>query len=646
MKIINIDIFDIWSMPILIWKTKNGDLVQYFYLAWGWEIAKYILSLRNIKIKPIKSIFDEPETETYRRYHSEGLLFMHQLESSWKSYFNILPIYQKLQSKRTIRCVTQHYANINLPFIELVQSFIRFEKKSTILIMRRTWLTSEYKKYCESKNWQLINYVGNCSINIKYGNNGLSAENFYCKKREYFKIVIKPTIQIVLSIVSIFINIHSKIVKSKTIKTYDAMVYLCQPTPNLGFNEIFWANVYSQKYKRSIIAIADPNLGENGKKFHKKKIEKIIKDEYIILLKYFSISLLMIKNLKINIEYINKSQKLPLNIKIYLIYLEIWSAKYQTVMLAHKVKVFFSICQGSSTYQTGGLILATQRSDIPNIGSTWSSPDCPGIHLARSYTEHFLHWGEWQLENFEKSDAIFENSVNIGYPEWEILKEKAKEAITKKNPELMQGKKIRIITFFDNAYGHSFYLSIGNYIQLYNAILKKCMCNEDIFLIIKTKRKTLLSKLPLELYKLIDNLKNENRLLLEEGKADISLGMMDNIVIGVGPATPALIAGNYSKSHVIVFDKYDLIKSSVSLKDKKKVSFASSIEEFSQMLDKALFNYETKNSEGLEPLYSSSTVSASELVASYLVGLERFYINSNVVYNSEINKTEDQQGAK
>jgi hypothetical protein len=78
-----------------------------------------------------------------------------------------------------------------------------------------------------------------------------------------------------------------------------------------------------------------------------------------------------------------------------------------------------------------------------------------------------------------------------------------------------------------------------------------------------------------------------------------------------------------------VYDKYELINSSASLKSNKKISFASNIGVFSQALDEALLNYETKNSEGLEPLYTNSNGNASALVAKYLVELENSNNNDN-----------------
>ena len=619
---IAVDILDIHSLVIILKYSRRGDCLQYFSRGFLSNFAITALKAFGIKAIQLSPASNSFPYGTYQQFHEELLEVMFFLEEKWFPYLESTDVYPRQLLTRVVRFASQHFSYYSSLVLELILSVTESNRDIRLLLMRKS-LASQYflvsSKYSSKK---LVLYNAPILSSHRQTGNKVVHCRFDLLSARYGAFLCLRSIWTLVKAMAVSSAAKSFRIPSLKQISYDALVYLYQSEPYPGFSEAFWVSNYISKYRKTVLGLVRNDVTEFDLEFYKKQVSNLVLDKGILNFCFSPESFVkrLLVKLGQRLWFLCKA-KLPLPLLGYVSQLEVQSTSYEILLKRHQIKSVVSFLQGPTPRVSCALMLASMRHGAKNFGSTWSSPDCPGIHLARAYTGYMFHWGNWQLENFLKSKAIFEDAYCVGYPTWELflIEDDFKDDHT---PEWLTQKRDEdavIVSYYPNVCGEGLYLGCKEAGELLHILLDFISRSEDIILVVKGKRARSLD-LSRDVELLWDHLMMEKRLYFEDKKGDLTPGLYSDVVVGIGPATLPIVARAYSSVKLLVYDRHNLLRWDLSAKGMSGIALCSHLNEIEAMLKK-LLQTSIACDEGIGSQYKRMLPGAGDRVAEIIARL-------------------------
>ncbi len=614
---------DIWSLPHILWACRSGGRLKFLLLGRLGGYVRIVLGALGVRSEVLQLYSDRVNKDGYKRVWLDSLRLMGVLDAMLNPIISKLGIYGT-DAQRVTRFVTQTHAFESTPAINLILDVRQHQRWADIILLRANPYASAYCDFAEIPTAILKFYFAPQAVWVRYsGSEGV---------RDVYNKSYSPLYGIARFIIAI-----SSLAKSwltcflsscrnccRGHERYHALTYLYQSEPYSGFSEAFWCPAYTNRDNRKVLGIARKQIGRWAWEFYRKDVSKLIFDPTLpeVCTPPCIYSARLLRGLASRLVKLFFS-RLPWSLRGYLSSLEVGATKYEILIRRHDILSVVCWLQGPAPLPACALMLASRRVGIPNFGGTWSSPDCPGAHLARSYTGHMFHWGDWQVRNFYKSRALFDGQDCIGYPEWE----KFAPDYCSIDSSMHWWARVQetdgvLVTYYDNVFGPGQYLREHEASQILVNLLEFLRETANVVLVIKNKRESTIRKLAESLKRELDALVTSGRIFFESRKGDLRPGLYSRVVIGIGPATLAMLSATYGSAHVLVYDRCHLFGLTEGSDEKRGLHICRKTSEVSVILKSLVKLPAPQRHDGLPPYYRREPVGSAERVVDIMLAVE------------------------
>jgi len=380
---------------------------------------------------------------------------------------------------------------------------------------------------------------------------------------------------------------------------FDIMALVWQTNPSNGFNELFWSEAFRKKSGFKVFGVHPQFLAQEGINFYVKLTDRLERVEApgraflrlrdkgasLAALRYVaSISDLLVVLLK-SVVLLRISPFFAAHI----LAVQNSALYYLELMRMTSSRLAWAMVEGNELHSVS-LTLAAARIGGVCLGTTWSIyPSlCPNGSLLRNHV--FFAWGEHHKNIFHASRALIEDYVVTGYPTASHFLAQVNE--NGSSPEWMvlvkkSSMREKVVVFYDNTCAIDLEVTCSSLRALYSELIRWIVKREDVLLVVKTKRMTILELLDKAILEQIQALEECGAILVREEKADLSAGFFADVVIGISSGTLACLSAAYGRRCILYNARESKAAYEIDL-GLRSIEYLSDIASLPSLLDQAL----------------------------------------------------------
>ena len=595
-----VDILDFSSTISIIRNSKKGNSFYYLIAAEGLSGR---LSIKFLKFfdrnpKQIKSYFKFFDRDLFKTYNSSAIDFLfNYVEPIWLSELEFLGNRSNDEKNRIARYVSMAswpYISRTFELIMLTQSL----KEDIILLVQNSPLLPAIKDYSNKSNLNTLRYFApfRRHVHIRKGYHYDQDVNLSLRYSVFSVLgALKSIFPGILSAIKRYFSRSDLIEDEK----FDIIALAYQPKPSSGFNDLFWAEKFRENTTRKILGVYFTELSESCYNFYSSKVNKFesvngyassflnfqnkkspqASGRYLLGVAKM-LPRLFFQLLRGKISFIFASFFISLNnaILFYIELMKMTGARYSWTMLE------------GNEINSVAITIAAGRNKGTCFGTTWSLWPLPQLIAGYARNNILFIWGEHHRNVFTDSKALPGHLINSGYPTGGIYLNKVSQSFDKStyfNNTTLNDVNKKIVTFYDNICRVDIHISCEALQNLYFSLLAWLENNQNILLIIKTKREAVFNLLKKETKEKIYKLEKSGSLIIKEEKGDLATGLASDLVIGISSSSLACLAASYGK-RCILFNQFNMmVDDGLSMK-LPSVTCIRTVEELSEAIDLCL----------------------------------------------------------
>lgn len=604
-----IDVLDLCSFFVVLTHLGRKNIVYYLSSPDGFSgtITIWLLKFFGYRVYALTSYFAErPFKEYYLEFHSEILCLVHG------EIYRILneQVLEELKGfngwarERIVRSLVLKSWGIVHRAFELIKTvkYKEIDSNCLILVQHSEFFSVLQEYSCELKD---------C---LKYYKSPFRLQP--PRRRDFFLdhidespslfstlySALKGSILLCLSVCfSMVFYIKQIINRSKydgesfnhdiivfTAKSYD-------PTPM--FNDVYWARHLRDQQMVSTIIVDNMVLSEAAKEYYGRLSDRMVSLKFpfigpldrdlvwpAIARQYLRF---LIESIGICIRHL-LMRRLSGYYVAYLLRLLPLVCFYKSLLLATAARIVWCSEEGHNL-DAQALAIAAASVDAVSLGSTWSLRYVPVIFASMNRNDILFVWGKRQIDNLRYSDALVRRYVECGYPTIRFCLNDPKRAdetsLASKLGSKIGGQK-KIVTFYDNVCGMDTIICCNELRLMYDAILDWIESNNEVLLIMKTKRDEY-RKLGKEMHDRIEKLKRKGAVLVRSEHGDLKVGLISDAVISISSSSLGCVAAAYG-TPTVLYDWHGVMATDNWPLYLENVFMIKNVSDISGALEKAL----------------------------------------------------------
>jgi hypothetical protein len=593
-----VDILDFSSSLSIIRNSKKGHSFYYLITAEGLHGRLAIRFLKFAGRNPIqiKSYFKSFYRDLFKTYNNSAIDFLfNYVEPIWLSELEFLgnrPNDEKNRIARYASMSSWPYISRTFELVMLTQSL----KEDIILLVQNSPLFPAIKNYSNKSNLKTLKYYApfRRHVHVRSGYHYDQDVNFSLRYSVSSVLgALKSIFPGILSAIKRFFY-RSHLIEDEN---FDIIAIAYQPKPSSGFNDLFWAENFRENSNRKVLGVYFSELSESCYNFYLSKVNRLES------VNGYASSFLNFRNKKSPLaagRYLVRVARMLLRLffqllrgKISFIFASFFISLnnailfYSELMKMTGARYSWAMLEGNDLNSIA-LTIASGKNKGASFGATWSLWPLPQLIAGYARNNILFIWGEHHRNVFSDSKALPGHLINSGYPTGGIYLDNYNfDKSTYFNEIILNDLNKKIVTFYDNICRVDIHISCEALQNLYSSLLTWLENNQNIILIIKTKRETVFNLLKKETKEKIYKLEKNGALIIKEEKGDLSTGLASDLVIGISSSTLACLAASYGK-RCILFNQYNMMIDDGPSMMLPSVTCIRTVEELSDAIDLSL----------------------------------------------------------
>ena len=569
-----VDTLDVWVLPKVIKNADKKEKIYYFFSSE--KISEVIiwkaLEILGYRVERLKSVF---ERNTYKNCHIDfhrktNQLFKSTVYAKANEQIDSISNTPSCQRERMVEALMSiHYGTLRRE-LELVESvkvcnFPPGEKK--LILLHSSFTTDCFKKYDNNTNSNIATYC--TPFRVKQSRrNGFYGDKLY-KEQFIVKDIIKLICFFAKCIKTFVLSCCEKLLNYSMNKTqerqkvkYDVLAVLHMHYPRHNeFNELYWLKPLREKRRIKVLGLIAYGSNAEAYNYYNKMTDVLLSERNILsLIDIKAYTQLSLKWCYRIIQGLFRG-KLKFGHAVFLIQLMERTSFFEAFFISTGIRFVWNMGELSDSLSVS-LALAAGKVGGISLGSTWSMHYFPTPLMRYNKNDVLFLSGLRQVELFSDSDALVRRYVLTGYQtvrhSFQIKADNKEEKPEWLLSSLERGKKTKVITFYDNAAFYKDEIPNSKEMnQFFHRLLGWVKNNPEYLLILKAKREDYLRYLWKEELSLVEDLKATGGLVIRQKNADLTAGLVADIVVGCSATGLLLLSSAFGRPAVLL-DRHNL----------------------------------------------------------------------------------------
>ena len=609
MKVIVVDILDLWSIGTVLLHCRRGCKLYYLLVYQGiiGKIIIWIISLFGCKSKQLDIYFAEKYSDLFQKNDNSTLNFMlDYIEPIWKNKLQGLGKYTEKEIQYISRCVMKDTE----PFASRIYELIKYAKVlncNVTLLIQHSFLLPAIVDCSRGSRVVVKGYYAPGRLNVPLGRHQYY-EGMNGNPSLLYGVysLYKSIIMIVPGCLVAFWRYIWRCGLNNVREKYDiiALVNIGSHVPTPEFNTLFWSEYFRKGNAHKIFAVyKQKSVTEYWNKFHLQRANRFESiNHYALSFYHFrdkksptvaGVYLIGVIRFFFYVFIQVIKRKIPLLLAAQLLELENCVLFYASIMKMTGARLAWSMIEGNSK-DSVAMTLAADRLKGVCLGTTWSLYPYADYSASIARNHILFVWGKHHREIFKMAKALPLHYVESGYPSMKCLD--GEQSVLKQRPSwmtnaLVAAKKKYVVTFYDNVCGFDLHdralITCKDLRKLYSALLDWLDARIDVLLIVKTKRQIIFNDLDCEIRGKIKKFVKNRKLLIRETKADIEAGLGSDVVLGQSFSSLACLSAAHGK-RCVLYNPNKLMSDNFDLFGLSSIVQIRNIEKLHSVLDLAL----------------------------------------------------------
>jgi hypothetical protein len=570
-----VDILDIWVVPKIIKYANRKEKV--YYIAGSGKVSeifvKRLLKAIGYRTERVESVFERNlspncHVEFHKKLNQLFKTIVYIKAGEQIDSIHHIPFCQRDRMITALMLNGYNTLRREFELIESVKTYDFFlQKMKCVVLLHSTFSADCLKSFVTKGDLCILTYLAPFRKKIREREGSYTDELYVVRSMthellkacSFFVKYIRTLLLVCCNSVVCFL---SKDEQRRTAGNFDFLAVLhLHHTRRDEYNELYWLEDLRKKRELKVLGVVSCGFNEEVYQYYKEKTEALLSEKKLLSLIDFKMYIQLSSSWCYKIIYAFITRKIRLCTAVYLTELMERTSFFEALFGHTGIRYVWNMGETHSSVSIASA-LAVSRAAGVSFGSTWSMHYYPAPLIKYNRNDIIFLSGNRQVDMLSASDAHVKRYILTGY---QTVRHSFQTKADNKNgkPEwllssLEKGKKTKVITFYDNA---AFFKddipSPEEMNQLYRHLLVWVKNNPEYLLILKAKREKYLRYLWKEELSLVEDLKATGGLVVRQKHADLTAGLVADIVVGCSATGLLLLSSAFGRPAVLL-DQHNL----------------------------------------------------------------------------------------